>query len=145
MVVPIAISTWIEIRISIDLHVKWFNWSMTFPKKSAKNCQALRLTWASSFQLHINFTCFKFITQIFGLFSSKYKITTREELSLQHSQRVGSYGQFQSWWTKSPSNSLGPSYFDIHTPVFVMRTLDSMYIKFKYVKWSTYIEFQVCL
>jgi hypothetical protein len=37
MVVLIA-----KIWISIDLHVKWFNWSMTFPKK-AKICQAFRL------------------------------------------------------------------------------------------------------
>ncbi len=25
-----------EVWIPIDLHVKWFNWSMTFPKKIAK-------------------------------------------------------------------------------------------------------------
>jgi hypothetical protein len=32
MGVLIARSTQIEIWISIDLHVKWFNWSMAFPK-----------------------------------------------------------------------------------------------------------------
>jgi hypothetical protein len=38
---------------------------------------------------------FKFLSQIFGFFSSKHEITTREPLSPQHSERVGSYGQFQ--------------------------------------------------
>jgi hypothetical protein len=68
---------------------------------------------------------FNFLTQIFAFFSSKHYITTREELSTQHSQRVGSYGQFQYWWTNSPKslwNYMGPLYFDIRTPVFVMRT-----------------------
>ncbi len=43
MVVLVVKSTQIEIWISIDLHVKWFNWPMTFPK-NAKLRQALRLT-----------------------------------------------------------------------------------------------------
>ncbi len=106
------------------IHIN-FNWSMTFPK-IAKIRQALRLTSiVSSFHLHVKFTCFNFLPQIFGFFSSKHEITTREELSAQHSQRVGSYGQFQSWWTnspKSPRASMGPLYFDICTPVSVMRT-----------------------
>ncbi len=70
----------------------------------------------------------------------------QEELSLQRSQRVESHGQCKSCWTdspKSPCNSMGPLYFDICTPVFNIRTLDSMYIKFEYVKWiSRYIEFE---
>ncbi len=33
MVVLIAKSTQIDVWISIDLHVKWFNWSVTFPTK----------------------------------------------------------------------------------------------------------------
>ncbi len=33
MVVLIVRSTWIKVWIPIDLHVKGFNWSMTFPKK----------------------------------------------------------------------------------------------------------------
>jgi hypothetical protein len=37
---------------------------------------------------------------------------------------------------------MGPSYFDIRTPVFKVLTLDSTYIKFEYVKWSTYIKFE---
>jgi hypothetical protein len=33
MVVFIVKSTLIKVWIPIDLHVKWFNWSMTFRKK----------------------------------------------------------------------------------------------------------------
>jgi hypothetical protein len=36
MVVLIAKSTYIEVWIPIDLHVKWFNWSMTFQKELQK-------------------------------------------------------------------------------------------------------------
>ncbi len=32
MVVLIAKSTWIEMWLSIDLHVKWFHWSINVPK-----------------------------------------------------------------------------------------------------------------
>jgi hypothetical protein len=39
----------------MNVHVKWFKWSMTFPKKIAKICQALRLTCkVSSFHLHVS-------------------------------------------------------------------------------------------
>ncbi len=42
-------------------------------KKIAKICQALRLTCKlSNFHLLVKFTCFNFITEIFGFFSSKY-------------------------------------------------------------------------
>jgi hypothetical protein len=146
MVVLIVKSTWIDIWIFIDLHLKWFNWLMTFPQ-NCKNSSSPRLTCkVSRFHLHVKFTRFNFLTHIFGIFSYKHKITTKEELSPQHSQRVGSYEQFQARWTDSPKsscNSMGPLYIDISTPVFVMRTLDSTYIEFKYVKWSTYIKFQV--
>jgi hypothetical protein len=81
-------------------------------KNVAKIRQALRLKCkVSSFPLHVKFTCFNFLTKIFGLFSSNHWITTREQLSPQHFQRVGSYGQFLSWWTdspKSPCNSTEP-------------------------------------
>ncbi len=88
------------------------------PKKIGKICQALRLKCkVSSFHLHVKFTCFKFLTQIFGFLYSKHQITTREELSPQYSQRVGSYRQIQSWWTdslKSPCSSICSTlYFNI--------------------------------
>ncbi len=35
---------------------------------------------------------------------------------------------------KVPCNSMGPVYFNIRTPVFNKRTLDSTYIEFDYVK-----------
>jgi hypothetical protein len=124
-----------EIWISMDLHVKWFNWSMSFPKKLQNLVKPLDLLHVNfpvcSFHLHVKFTYFNFLTQIFGFFSSKDWNTTTEELSPQHSKRVGSYRQFQSRWTnspKSPCNSMGPAYFDVGTPVFVMHTLDSTYI-----------------
>ncbi len=55
MVVLIAKSTNIKIWISIDLHVKWFNWSMTFSKKLQKFVKPLDLhvkgfTWSMTFQ-----------------------------------------------------------------------------------------------
>jgi hypothetical protein len=43
MVVLIVKSTQIKIWISIDLHVKWINWSMTFPKKLLKFLKPLDL------------------------------------------------------------------------------------------------------
>jgi hypothetical protein len=54
MVVLIAKSTQIEVWIPIDLHVKWFNWSMTFPKKSQKFDKPLELhlkgfNWSMTF------------------------------------------------------------------------------------------------
>ncbi len=57
--------------------MKWFDWSMTFPKKKkniAKICQALRLTCkVSSFHLHVKFTCSNSLTQIFGFFLPNMK------------------------------------------------------------------------
>ncbi len=44
MVVLIVKSTQIKAWIPIELHVKWFDWSMTFPKKIAKIWRALRIT-----------------------------------------------------------------------------------------------------
>ncbi len=62
MVVLIAKSTQIEIWISIDLHVKWFHWSMTFPKKLRNFVTLLDLhvkgfNWSMTFPK--NFKIFK--------------------------------------------------------------------------------------
>jgi hypothetical protein len=115
-------------------------------QKIAKTRQALRLTRkVFNFHLHVKFTCFNILTEIFGFFSSNHEITTREGLSPQHSQRVGSYGQFQSCWTNPPKslcNYMGPLYFNIRTLVFDIRTSDSTYIEFEYVKSSMYIDFE---
>ncbi len=53
-------------------------------QKIAKICQVLRLTHkVSNFQhLHVKFTCFIFLTEIFGFFSSKHQITTRKSYHL---------------------------------------------------------------
>ncbi len=55
MVVLIAKSTYIEIWISIDLHVKWFNWSMIFPKKIAKLPKDLKrnVNWSQKEKISI--------------------------------------------------------------------------------------------
>ncbi len=127
---------------------------------SQKICQALRLTCKVSNRSEFNFykrtiifyftpTCKVYLCQfshrnLWILFFQTLNYN-QEELSPQHFQRVGNYGQYQSCWTnspKSPCNSMGPSYFDIRTPVFKVLTLDSTYIKFEYVKWSTYIKFE---
>jgi hypothetical protein len=112
-------------------------------QKFAKICQALRLTCkVSSFHLHVKFTCFNFLTQISWILFFQ---------TLNHNQgRVITPAFPKSWklWTisslmnrfpKSPCKYVGPLYFDICTPVFVMRTLDSTYIKLEYIKWGTYL------
>ncbi len=128
----------------MNFHVKCYIWSMTFTKKLQKFVKPL--------DVHVKFPIPTYMWSLHvSIFSQKYldsflqtlNHNHQEELSLQHTQRVGSYGQFQPWWTdspKSPCNSMGPWYFDIRTRGFNIRTLDSA--KFEYVKGSTYIEFE---
>ncbi len=115
-----------------SLNRGWACWlplvSMPDSKRKVKKIAKLELQCKVQCILQkIMIFLFNVLTQIFGLFSSKHYITTREELSPQHSQRVGSSRQFQSWWTNSikpPFISMGTSYFDASTPVFIMHTDD---------------------
>ncbi len=74
-----------KIWISIDLHLKFVIQLVDDLPKEFQKCAKL-LDLHVKFPLIVKFTRFNFLTQIFG--KKKHEITTREDLSPQHCQRV---------------------------------------------------------